>query len=281
MKNAMNEIYQKIKENSIKRDAAIKNIVEVIYRNPILYGLTRMNEDDQSEFLLYLFTHMNKIIDNYCEGIASFSTYLVHVIQKTRCSWYRNYYHNEARKESVKQYFIEEESRIICEDSVPYTCEDCESYSRFNTSKNTAFIILVIALKCCYYLTPKHIALISSKAGYKESYIYELKESLESKLTNKIFRKQQIQEKINNAYIKKNSCMFELMCIDDNSTLSVRLKSKNLYYTQHWKTYIEKLKLTSLIRPSNNQIAQALHVKSHVIHKIIHNSKILEKDLVT
>ncbi len=266
MSKTLNEVYQCIKENRLSLEEGSKKIIEHIYSNPLRFGLVQMSEDERSDFILYLFEHFNNIIMNYSENMSAFSTYIINVVKKKKCAWYRNCFRARAKQESVKQYYINEEPKVFCEDPILY-CNNVKNERLYNHKE--ALAILVIALKSSYYLTPYHISVLSQKTGYSEKTLCELKERIEQCIQKKIDLCTSTYEKISSSYIKKNSCYYELMRVEKNSCISERLKERHITYTLNWKRHLINYKKKSLIRPSNSQIAEVLNLKEHVVSRII------------
>ncbi len=277
MRSVVNDVYQELSKGCICVSDASKKIIECIFRAPHKFGLSHMEEDEKSEFLLFIFTHLEKIIDNYTETLSSFSTYLTNVIVNLRKSWYREYYHSIARHKTVK-YFLEKEKSYFASDiEEKYELEREYNNDREAYTSVEVYSLLVLALKSCYYLTPSHISILSKKTGFSEETLYALKEELDSKLTKKIEKHSLESEKINGMYIKKNSCQLELMCIDQNSTIAKRLEQKQMFYTKTWKNHISKLRNFSPVKPSNKQIGEVLHIQEHLVMRLLGEVKKLEK----
>ncbi len=280
MSNDVCEIYESVVSGEKSLEEGCRKIVEVIFKNPRKFGISDMQEDDQSEFVLYLLLHIQKTVLNYTSGLSSFSTYIIGCIQMLRFAWYRDYYHKKARQESVKQYYIKEEAKLVCEDEIAYETNVYHKSSNNQLNTTQIQVLLILALKSCYYLTPYHIRILASKTGCSEAEIYKMKEFLESSLQGKIKRNTIMKNKINTAYINKNRCAYELMCVKEGGTISERLKTKQDLYSYRWKKYIHDLHNFPKVKPSNEQIAELLNLKVHVVYRILHELKNVNENAV-
>ncbi len=275
----LNELYVKLSIGEITIEEAGKQVIKCIYLAPKLFNTIKMHDDERSEFILFLLGKMQKIILNYSKGLSSFSTYLTNVVKNLQKSWYRQYYHKQAQQESVKYYYKMEKAEL-------FSCDNTEDYcvtkydnnaSGKKISDDDILKIMVIALKSCYYLTPHHIRLLAKKTGYSEDEIYELKAELEKPLENKIKRYLKDQESINSAYIKRNRCRIELMCIDNDSSMGHQIKKSYDHYTRLWHVNVQKHNKLTYVKPSNIQISRILHVKEHKVYHILDDMKKLQQ----
>ncbi len=275
MEKNVNELYESICSENVPLEIASKTVIEYIYNNANKYGMFSMNEDEKSDFIIYLYERMDRILLHYCKNLSSFSTYLLTVTLNFKKTWFKKYYHKRAKSESVKYYYHKEVEYCLNDSNATYLDNIYTEleYSSNNLKKNEALAILVLALKSCYYLTEYHIEMISKRTGYSKEKIQILKEQLENLIRNKIDKNNLEKERINSAYIKKNSCLFELMYMKKDTPIAERLIKNYYFYTKSWKQNIERLHNIAPIRPSNAHIAGVLGIKEHVVNRLLHEIK--------
>ncbi len=275
MREAVNDAYEQMVNGLITVKEASKIIIECIFRYPNKFGLLYMEEDEKSEFILFLFMRMENIIKNYVKDLSTFSTYITNVAKSLSKSWFREYYHQSAKQISLKYYIKNEGESLISEQSEVY---DSLTYSRKSITKteytdSEIFSILVLALKASYFLTPKHIEILSQKTGYDQETLYGYKEYIEQKIQKKIERNKLLMNRLNSSYLNKNCCDFELMCLEKNTSLACRLEKKKKSYTHTWQQYRKRVQNSSTVKPSNNLIASVLNVSPNAVIKVLRNYK--------
>lgn len=280
MATGMNGIYDEIINKKIPWDEGIKRMIGYIYENPQLFGLQHIDADLKSNIIVKLLERLPIYIANYSSSRAFFSTYMNSIILNLIKSQYREFYRKKAHESSIL-YYLEKEKQTAAESAADegYTADTLEDsgtetaegiYAGYRYRKNasgklTATHILILALKACYFLTDTQIRRLSEITGYTETEIYEYKRKLEEAMQKRLKRYKEIQYRLNNSYMMKNRCFLQLMTMPPDSALFNKLSKTYGYYTQSWHSKLRLSHSAGRLRPTNDEIADVLHLQAHQI----------------
>ena len=281
----MNGIYEAITEKKISLCEGVKRIITFIYLNPQLFGLMNIDADLRSNIMVKLLENLPVYIANYSNARAFFSTYMSAIILNLLKSEYRNLYRQQAHESSIVYYLSKENETAIDgvwdNTSAADTLEDSGSscsegiYAGYRYKKNTvsgrlnSVHMLILALKACYFLTDTQIRRLSKITGYTEDEIYEYKRKLEGAMQKRLKRYKEIQYRLNNSYMMKNRCFLQLMTMPPDSALFNKLSKTYGYYTQSWRTKLRLSQSCGRLRPTNDEIADVLHLQSHQVYQAL------------
>lgn len=101
----INEVYLKLSQKKISREEASKEIIELIYKLPFLFGLQKLDEDELMDFILFEMDKIDSVFNEYDQNLSSFSSYLYKNISFNYISWRRCY-----RKNKTINVFLEDNS---------------------------------------------------------------------------------------------------------------------------------------------------------------------------
>ncbi len=270
MLEKVEKVYFDFSQCKLNSDKACKQILEYIFLYPHKFGISKLNEDDRSDFLLFFFNQLPKILKNYSPKLSSFSTYLINNVKNLKKSWYRTFYRRHAQAESIDLYCKQDSSIFANDDEETYhTCNIQYSIK----SNRDAFKILVLGLKSSYYLTANHIALLSEVTGISIDKISEYKHALDLTIEKKIDRYKKEIEKKNKAFIQKNRCSIELEYVNKQTCLAEHIEKSQSYYTRVWYNALREKSIGKVVRPSNSAISKVLNVREHLIYHALHELK--------
>ncbi len=266
----VDDIYGLLKCNTISLDNASKKLFERIYLKPTSFGIFYMTEDDRSDYMLFLFDKLPRIIENYSEKMSTFTTYIITCVKNLKKTWYRRYYRKCAQNVSITQYCKHDYTLFVGEQDEEYTTE-VNDYDICNNKDK--FKLLVLGLKSCYFLTDLHISMLSKKTGICIDTICEYKHYLDATIEKKVTRYEKEKEKINKAFIQKNRCSYELSCINNDSSMGQHVLKSQKYYTRVWQRGIHDNACIKRLRPSNKEISKVLNVYEHTVYHALRDLK--------
>lgn len=124
-------------------------------------------------------------------------------------------------------------------------------------------ILLVAALKACYYITDYHVIAISNILNINKSILYEMIQQLKTLMDSRIIHKEIIEMRRNKAYFKhkmlRNQMEWNELNIMNPQYENERLHRKYEKYTKSWNTLNHQLEEGKvIIRPTTKLIALVL-----------------------
>ena len=270
----INQIPQQVKNGVLSIKEASDIIWVDIFKNPHSYGISNFDEDQKSEFLLYISPRFSKIIKKYSHGSISFFFYLRGFVKFAAGSFIRK---------SLKKYAADSCSADLLELTVAEENENC-----ITTNSESDTSISFDALQKSYRVTPKRASILkkyihilacrecntldeetSDKiANFLKIESEEFKNQLEKfkKQTEKKLRaRQTIIERRNRAYFYRKKFLFELSHLDPESKMYKVVKERLTSQTNTWKNTNKLLKTHCSIAPSNEQIASLLKIRSRQV----------------
>ena len=273
----LDELYENYENSTMDKKQLTNKVMECIYLEPKRYGMGKLTPDQKSDFMVYLLQKIETQIARYSKNIALFSTYIITFIYNLRKTWIREFFHEEAHKQSV-HYYVESEnesnSYILAEPDYAYNKDlPTENEIQEKLSNRDKYTILVLALKSFYYLEDNHIEQIAKITEISKDTIQELIHTLSNLCEKKIDLDSKRREKLNSSYIKKNRFSLELMNVDHNSSLAYHLKKAQVFHTRQWKKNLKHYNESPALKPSNANIAATLNIKEAKVYQLLHESR--------
>lgn len=290
----MNGIYDAITEKRISLYEGVRRMITYIYLHPALFGLVHIDDDLKSNIIVKLFESLPTYIANYSNSRAFFSTYLSSIVMNLLKSEYRNFYRQKAHEASIVYYLYENErlgEHVLSDEGLSAdTLEDsglsCGKgiYAGYRYKKNpkkrklNSTHMLILALKACYFLTEAQVCRLSKITGYTEEEIYEYKRKLEKAMQERLKRYKENRYRLNSSYMMKNRCFLQLMSMPPDSAFFNKLSRIYGYYTQSWRTKLRLSRRPGLLRPTNNEIADVLHLQAYQVSHALRYIRSVGKD---
>ncbi|MBQ0166087.1 MAG: hypothetical protein KBT02_03130 [Treponema sp.] len=282
MEKAMNEF-----KNGRKSEKETVNVIlTVIFKNRKYFRLDKLDEDNFSDYLLYLSERLPHFMKLYNPEIGQFSTYLRKLCMTELRSWYRVFYRKYAREVALSSYAVEEN---LCtreiedpEEEFLSSTEQTEmnSFMKFllNTNRKVPIQtkIMMLALKSAFFLTPFHIKRICKIADISEAELYEKLDCINSKLDKKIERQRHLLQLQNAAYIIRKESDIQMSFLNPESSHFHNAGISRDYHDKLWKSRMERSRKSHDVYPTNSLISEVLdvpigqvtHVLSAVHHKM-------------
>lgn len=291
-------------------DELRNRLLEFLFLNKEKAGLSKVDEDCFSDFLLFLAEHLDPIIKRYNSSISDFTNYFFGVVRSSFFWWYRkyrtmqnyNYYVTAVGGEdfdereyeyrcSEKSNEIEanekslsvEELKKITESRIGASYKDVLKHKRISTiSRENARILrneacLVLAVKSCYFIDDEMIEKLSVVTGIPFDEIYELIERAKATMNRKITNKRELERKRNSAYFQKKKSELCAAGRKDYFWNICFLDEKSRFHDRKWLQILEKLKTCSQkMVPSNNAVGLILGIDCRRVSYIV---KIARKNL--
>lgn len=288
-----------IEEGKITQKEAVNVIAEVLYKNPESLLVTNISEDEKSSLIFSFIRDGWFVFDHYRKEFGSFMTYLKSYLRYKRMTLSRNaFYENISKQtasafsaleheEHLEKYKNEEFSYKIMH-FTPYEADRTERVPfvsrRYRLEKQTVAdsaqkqpdasyfgekhtkeekLVIVLALKSCFFLTNRQIKKISSFCRISEEQLASAIEKLRAASEKKHDIYKSLIEKRNAEYFIHRKCR-ELLITNRFSQFSnqtERLTRQYDFHTKKWRKLNEKLKEQSRKTcPTNKSIAAILGI---------------------
>lgn len=278
IENNFDEIARNVQNGTLQLTDAITQVLQFIFLNKPYFALTALSEDDFSEFLLFIYPSVEKSFTCYSRTKASYLTYLQNIIRFSLKSWFRI---EKERKYSHKCIINNEYELLIKYDDIiqeqdDFAAEDTPCYNIIDKHKDYPIkeIILVLAMKSCYYLEENHIQKLSELTGIDIDTLWSWKEELDSTLDKKVSEMNKLVNSRNKTFFQKKVVESQLSNIDSETSF-YNLKEKSLqYHTRVWNSK-NNSNYTRSISPTNNNIARTLNIPIRRINSLISKIKVL------
>lgn len=263
-----NLYYERFRKGEISLKEAINAILVLIYKHKAYFGLQKMGEDDFNEFLVYLFPVIEICFEKYDSNQGQFTTFLQSLVRKNK----KNFDRSECIK-AVNQKYLKYIAKIDCNNNYENNLEntiDFENPSKINNFSNKQ--ILIIALKCSYFLDDEKIEKIAKKTGYNERYIWHLKNTIDKEMRSRYDKNKKRIESLNkNFYLKQKAAMYASFKPKEYAVYE-RAKYLKKFHTERWEKNKEKTNFRFIV-PTNALLAEILGIKETVIANIVVKSK--------
>ncbi len=270
----VNSIYESFKKNKITKEKSIILLMEEIFKSPHYYEISKFNEDQRSDFILWSYKGINSLIDNYNDSSSSFLTYFTSTIRFLAKTW-KKLYTREKTKQFVLDAFHDEEILEKESKGYIYVSEPAMQYGRknlypLNLSPTHKKTLLILALKCYPYLTINHINKIPYLVGISPDEFSKYMGAIEEKTKKNKENFNIADGKLGYTFIKCRQCINELNNMDDNI---------NQYYIvqndlEKHKKLLEKKRINYYrmkrrIIPKNTTIDAVLNLKQGTSSRLI------------
>lgn len=285
-------------------------LLEHLFLNREKAGLSRIDDDCFSEFLIYLAEHLDPVIKRYNSSVSDFTNYFFGVLRSSFFWWYRkyrsqldnNYYLAAVGGEDIDEREYEykcseksneietnekllsvEDLKKITEAKIGASYKDVLKHKRIsNVSDSNTEVLrneacLVLAVKSCFFIDDEMIEKLSVITGIPFDEILDLVNQAKSSMNRKIFNKKELERKRNFAYFQKKKS--ELCAAGRRNYFwdVYFLDEKSRFHDRKWLQILEKLKTCNLkMVPSNNVVGMILGIDCRRVSYIV---KIAQKNL--
>ena len=259
------------------REGAEKIWVEV-YTHPYTYSLATMDEDERSEFLLYLSNKFQNLFASYDPQKMPFKNYIKGYLKNYLKTWRRKKTKKFAEQHSADSFFTNFSYENISTAPLPVpevqSTRTNETPNFTKTRKRIAELsTLVLVLKACKDVDDDMIEKVSDFTGVDRNLIDEKIADLKEKLERRYRRMELLVKKRNNAFFYHRKYSVELTQLDENSDKFGEITLRKEMQTKKWMQQNEKILCVKQVAPSNADIAKVLGLKPRTISYYINRMK--------
>jgi hypothetical protein len=297
----INELPELVAGHRFNKDGACEKIITDMYLHPAGYYLGRMTGDDLGDFVLSFLPVLKKLADKYNPGQGPLLPYLRSCIrvqlqvfkrQRRNASFSENclrttigqLYEDAAENYSRQEYSLRPPKHPDPEElrTAHYTAVTrfklCNTKSILKTEIKKK-VILVLALKSCYYLDDDDITRVAETSGCDRQDLVEKIRSLRASLDGKAERSHRYQEQRNRAYFYHKRYTMQLSYLEPGTRMYDILHRRDKKQQNCWKNKTCRLQHNFLrIAPSNKDVAALLGIcERQVCYYISYAKKSMEK----
>lgn len=289
----LEEVISQYLDKCITLKEASDKTIEAVYKNPFYFRLEKMQEDDRSDFILYLYSKTEQIIQSYKPELSSFRTYLASFIKSMLRSWMKIKYRKEAQSKAIEDYALTEFTVSVSDTEEEYEIEN-DSYIK-NFSEMPLRVrqylrtclkkipdstkIMLLALKSENFINASHIRKLHKITDIPEEKILDMFLKLQGPLYKKKLLFNHQKEIQNKSYILKKRSGLLLEKTDEQSNFFTQLEKSRDFHDEIWRNQTERLKKTRFFIPSNMEISKVLGITSDQVRRLQKCLRNLEKEV--
>ncbi|MBQ9238982.1 MAG: hypothetical protein IJ191_06700 [Treponema sp.] len=274
---ALNEIPAHIAANKLTPKEAANRIAELIYRFPYKFGLYRFDEDFRSELIVSFLQQAHVLFDRYDSAQGAFVPFLYAFIRGLILSELRVLRKEAVDSKSMKQEEANEyeqqmvryapdevaatdeayEFRPVIAPSKTYCVKNYCTYQS-NVEEKT---VLVLALKASYYLSDRHISLISRYCEVDRAALAQTVADLKAPLEKRVQNWERLRTRRDNSYYFHRTYAVMLNHQNETETVQAGLKARYAKQTANWLAKNRQIKKSChRICPTNKTVARVLGI---------------------
>ncbi len=269
---AVNRIYMQYKAQRISRQQAISCLLAEIFKSPRYYHLGSLDEDETSSFIIWIHSHIPKILDNYNEGASSFITYFTSAVRVRFKSWRRGFVKERILQSVLDAQHRSQQDSAACTDHA--VAESAQTYSAGRgrpsapLSARQSLTVLVLALRSLHNLSGPIIDRIPALTGVSRQEFHGYMARVEEGMEKKKALFDRLEARINRAYVLQQQYALELSALDEDNYQYFLVEHQYHYQRkvlQHLRVVRQRFKL----RPSGRLIEETLGIPSGSVRRIL------------
>ena len=264
-----NAIFNSFLKGKISKKEAVNAILVYLFQNKLYFGLETMGEDDFNDFLIYLIPIIGKSFENYSKLECSFATYFQSIVRRNKKN-----FHRKLLLQKSKQNFIYHISKLDYFDNLEKNdCKNLRVEEEIDTKQSFSNKqLLIIALKCAYFLDDDKIKKIAEKTGYHERYIWNLKKKIDTEMASRYEKNEKRIEAINRRYYLKHKANIYARLQSKEDAVYERAQYLKKFHSMRWEKISHKTNLRFIV-PTNQFLSEILGLKETVVANAIVRSR--------
>lgn len=262
--------------DKVSMNKAVSALGVFLYTRLYQYRLEFLDEDNRSDFILWLYPSFKRFISRFDAEKSSFRTYLHLMITLSYKTFIKEKYTKIMRQRIVE---IEEGTRLLSISAEKYNTENWNSYS---SEKKTEYLktknaipdtaqakrndtvltrrILLLACKSDYFLDDAAIIRVAQRTQVDEYWLRERLHEIQLHCKNRYKKIHDETEKRNRYYIRAQKCLYEMRKFGSESDRYPQLQNEYEYCNKQWRRLKEKSS-KHIIGPSNRFLSKTLGIK--------------------
>lgn len=267
-------IYFSVQKGEISQKEAKNQLLTLIVKEPQFFGLEKLNNDDLQETICKIISKVESIFDNYDKRKnTKFSSYFQLVVRYIYQTWRKNKT-NENIKYSIinnlnKFEFFERENENIYSpekniENLPSISDNNQNIKYYTDkvhrkTQNLKLEFLIIALKSSHVITENQINQISRFTKISKTYLLDIIEKANQKLSKRKLQINHLEKMINRDYFKLEEIKMKINLVKYGEIEKNIFQEKYKAITNRRNKNLEKLKSIKLV-PSDKIISDILKI---------------------
>lgn len=267
-------IYFSVQKGEISQKEAKNQLLTLIVKEPQFFGLEKLNNDDLQETICKIISKVESIFDNYDKRKnTKFSSYFQLVVRYIYQTWRKNKT-NENIKYSIinnlnKFEFFERENENIYSpekniENLPSISDNNQNIKYYTDkvhrkTQSLKLEFLIIALKSSHVITENQINQISRFTKISKTYLLDIIEKANQKLSKRKLQINHLEKMINRDYFKLEEIKMKINLVKYGEIEKNIFQEKYKAITNRRNKNLEKLKSIKLV-PSDKIISDILKI---------------------
>lgn len=267
-------IYFSVQKGEISQKEAKNQLLTLIVKEPQFFGLEKLNNDDLQETICKIISKVESIFDNYDKRKnTKFSSYFQLVVRYIYQTWRKNKT-NENIKYSIinnlnKFEFFERENENIYSpekniENLPSISDNNQNIKYYTDkvhrkTQSLKLEFLIIALKSSHVITENQINQISRFTKISKTYLLDIIEKANQKLSKRKLQINHLEKMINRDYFKLEEIKMKINLLKYGEIEKNIFQEKYKAITNRRNKNLEKLKSIKLV-PSDKIISDILKI---------------------
>ena len=267
-------IYFSVQKGEISQKEAKNQLLTLIVKEPQFFGLEKLNNDDLQETICKIISKVESIFDNYDKRKnTKFSSYFQLVVRYIYQTWRKNKT-NENIKYSIinnlnKIEFFERENENIYSpekniENLPSISDNNQNIKYYadkvhRKTQSLKLEFLIIALKSSHVITENQINQISRFTKISKTYLLDIIEKANQKLSKRKLQINHLEKMINRDYFKLEEIKMKINLVKYGEIEKNIFQEKYKAITNRRNKNLEKLKSIKLV-PSDKIISDILKI---------------------
>jgi hypothetical protein len=267
-------IYFSVQKGEISQREAKNQLLTLIVKEPQFFGLEKLNNDDLQETICKIISKVESIFDNYDKRKnTKFSSYFQLVVRYIYQTWRKNKT-NENIKYSIinnlnKFEFFERENENIYSpekniENLPSISDNNQNIKYYadkvhRKTQSLKLEFLIIALKSSHVITENQINQISRFTKISKTYLLDIIEKANQKLSKRKLQINHLEKMINRDYFKLEEIKMKINLLKYGEIEKNIFQEKYKAITNRRNKNLEKLKSIKLV-PSDKIISDILKI---------------------
>lgn len=273
----VNRIYSQLISMEISKQEASSLLLGEIFKSPRYYCMEQLEEDEISNFLLWIYDQIPRIIDNYKNKDSSFLTYYTSSIRYRYKSWKRLNIKKQVFQHILdNQHYLEYNEKpggfLVADQDTTYSASSTRNLRlREPLTTKQAVTILVLALKTFKTLSSKVTEMIPRLTGISTHEFNHYINLIEIKMTKRLQKFEKIEKRTNASYVLCQQYTYELSTLDTASSQYDVVLQK--YHAQ--QNTLNRLRDTLRefnLQPTNKMIEEVLCLPDGSVRRILSNA---------
>lgn len=256
-----------VANGSMSKKEGAYRIWEELYCNPHRFGLTRLNEDEKSDFLLSLLKNFEQALIEFMPGRAQFRTYLCGLLKISYPNWRRKQL-TRATAETLTDTMLKAQydtEAIKYETPQEHTDDKQDINMRpFATPKKRSIAettALVLTLKNCHNVDETILKNVSRFLHIDADELESLVHTLRKQSEHKIEKRARVIRRRDNAFYYHRKYMSELTRLQEGTASFEKVQEKYLKQTESWIRQNKLLAHRFVLSPTNASIAKEIDME--------------------